>query len=278
MFLYRLYNQNKKIIYIGKTENDINLRIRAHFTHYKKHKKARSLWRYKARFFDYAELKNSAELGIYEIYLINKLKPEFNYMDKYKGEVRFSLPELEFEDIKPINEVLNNYKKYCQLIKSKQQKLLKSNKNKFFEIRLSSKYVQKYEEMISRIKGRIRTKKRNKLIFSLMYFLGLKLSEIRNLKSNDVNYEKRTIKINSRFFKANDYIFNLLNFYNNKKGFMFISQHNKIISPRTIQLMLKKYIGMSPTEIRREFTNNLLNENKEEILGLKSRWGRKTII
>jgi len=35
IYLYKFYNQDKEVIYIGKTENDVNLRIRTHYTNYK---------------------------------------------------------------------------------------------------------------------------------------------------------------------------------------------------------------------------------------------------
>jgi|Wag4MinimDraft_7_1082656.scaffolds.fasta_scaffold00221_6 hypothetical protein len=42
--------------------------------------------------------------------------------------------------------------------------------------------------------------------------------------------------------------------------------------------MLKKYTGMTATDLRKRFANNLLNESKKEILGIKPKWGGKTII
>jgi threonine-phosphate decarboxylase len=75
MYIYRLYNKNKEIIYIGKTKNNPKLRIRTHFSSYSKYTKD-DLWRIKVRYYDYIKLSR-IDTDMYEIYLINKFNNLF---------------------------------------------------------------------------------------------------------------------------------------------------------------------------------------------------------
>jgi hypothetical protein len=91
------------------------------------------------------------------------------------------------------------------------------------------------------------------------------------LKSENIDLKNKTIKIDDRVFKLNKIIVDLLNFFNKKRGFLFISQHNNVISSRTIQSMLREYLDSSPSEIRKDFRKNIINENKKLLLGLSDK-------
>jgi integrase len=273
MYIYRLYDKNKKILYVGKTINNINSRIRSHFTNHKGYKRLNQLWRRKIKYFDYTIVENEAELGIYEIYLINKLKPEYNLKDKWKGSINFRLPKLQFEDMETAESVAGTYRKNKKIMENKYYELKRKKeeiKNKIIDVKLNQDYIEQGYKKMELIKSTIH-RKRDELIFSLMYFYGLKLSEVRNLKSENIDLKNKTIKIDDRVFKLNKIIVDLLNFFNKKRGFLFISQHNNVISSRTIQSMLREYLDSSPSEIRKDFRKNIINENKKLLLGLSDK-------
>ena len=46
---------------------------------------------------EYAEFKTEADMNLYEIYYINKLKPALNIDDKTKDELTITLPKVEFK-------------------------------------------------------------------------------------------------------------------------------------------------------------------------------------
>jgi integrase len=273
MYIYRLYDKNKKILYVGKTINNINSRIRSHFTNHKGYKRLNQLWRHKIKYFDYTIVENEAELGIYEIYLINKLKPEYNLKDKWKGSINFRLPKLQFEDMETAESVAGTYRKNKKIMENKYYELKRKKeeiKNKIIDVKLNQDYIEQGYKKMELIKSTFH-RKRDELIFSLMYFYGLKLSEVRNLKSENIDLKNKTIKIDDRVFKLNKIVVDLLNFFNKKRGFLFISQHNNVISSRTIQLMLREYLDSSPSEIRKDFRKNIINENKRLLLGLSDK-------
>jgi hypothetical protein len=80
--------------------------------------------------------KTQADMFLYEIYYINKIKPVFNCDDKSKDELTIFLPELNFEQYTPKRmdiwkeQILENEKAY----KLKKQKE-KENRKKLRESR-----------------------------------------------------------------------------------------------------------------------------------------------
>lgn len=113
MYIYRLYNANKEIIYVGKTVNKFTKRIRTHFTNYKKYNK-NGFWRKKVKYFDVAEVETEANLCLYEIYYINKIKPKNNTSNMGEGKLTVTLEDLNFSEIKKISELgidIGYYKK-----------------------------------------------------------------------------------------------------------------------------------------------------------------------
>jgi len=84
--VYKLFDKNKKLVYVGKS---INLGNRLHG----------SLKERKCLFFSYALVENKSDVGIYEAYYISKYKPEFNTDGKYDDALSVKLPELKFSEI-----------------------------------------------------------------------------------------------------------------------------------------------------------------------------------
>ena len=88
-YIYRLYDEDKNVIYVGKTKGNPKIRVRNHF----------DLWSIKVRYFDYVKL-DEMNASIYEIYLINKHRPKYNRQFKFDDvKILFELPELEFCDL-----------------------------------------------------------------------------------------------------------------------------------------------------------------------------------
>ncbi|WP_252225397.1 MULTISPECIES: hypothetical protein [unclassified Clostridium] len=81
--VYKLYDENKQLIYIGKS---YNLAIRI----------VTSIRERKASYFSYCVLNNKADTDIYEIYYISKLKPPLNSSNKNEDSPTLILKDLEF--------------------------------------------------------------------------------------------------------------------------------------------------------------------------------------
>lgn len=84
--VYRIYNYQKEIIYIGKSYN-LASRIPS------------SLKERKGCAFDYTIIGNKADTDIYEIYYISKLQPILNVASNNEDKPTVTLPELKFCDI-----------------------------------------------------------------------------------------------------------------------------------------------------------------------------------
>ncbi len=95
--LYKIY-YGEKLVYLGRTNQPVSTRLRGHFFEKSMHKKIDIKQVTK---IEISELKTEADMFIYEIYYINKLKPVLNCDDKSRSEVTIELPELEFREFHP---------------------------------------------------------------------------------------------------------------------------------------------------------------------------------
>lgn len=122
MYLYRLYNPSKELIYIGKTtEEDVVNRIKSHLACYNS-LKLEDLWKDEVKYFDYAELKNEFELAVYEIYYIAKHNPIYNKQYNFACDITLEFDELEFSRKVNLNELgidLYYYKMKFELARNK---------------------------------------------------------------------------------------------------------------------------------------------------------------
>ena len=138
---------------------------------------------------------------------------------------------------------------------------------------------------------------RNNLIIEFLYATGLRVSELCNIKLNDLNSYNKSIKVLGKgskerivFYKAcNDY---LLNTYINKNRlnilngisseFLFTSKSGKALTTRTVEEIVKKYSiknniksKVTPHTLRHTYATDLLNNNADitsvgELLGHES--------
>jgi excinuclease UvrABC nuclease subunit len=90
--IYRIW-YGDKIVYLGRTRQNLQQRIRGHFFAKPRHRKIDI---FAVTKIDYAEFKTQADMYLYEIYYINKFKPPLNVDDVAKDELTISLPEVKW--------------------------------------------------------------------------------------------------------------------------------------------------------------------------------------
>jgi len=87
-YIYRFLNQEKEVIYVGKTN-----KLRVRFSQHEKDK----IWWNEVKYIEYTTIGGKLWCSIYEVYYINKTKAKYNKADtniKYK---KFNYPELSFK-------------------------------------------------------------------------------------------------------------------------------------------------------------------------------------
>ena len=90
--LYKIY-YGSDLVYLGRTKQALQNRLRGHFFKKPMH---RVLDINLVTRIEYAEFKTVADMYLYEIYYINRLKPCFNIDDLAADEVTVTLPEVDF--------------------------------------------------------------------------------------------------------------------------------------------------------------------------------------
>ncbi len=91
--LYRIY-YGDEIVYLGRTKQKLQDRIRAHVF---KKPMLREIDIEKISKIEYSEYQSQADMFLYEIYFINKYKPRLNKDDKALDELTVELPEMEWK-------------------------------------------------------------------------------------------------------------------------------------------------------------------------------------
>ena len=88
-YVYKFFDEKDEVIYVGLT-NNINNRISSH-------KSGSDFWGLINR-IEYAKCKNSTDMRITELILINYYNPKYNKRDKI-GETEFTPPQMEWKKI-----------------------------------------------------------------------------------------------------------------------------------------------------------------------------------
>lgn len=133
---------------------------------------------------------------------------------------------------------------------------------------------------------------RNKLILTLLYSTGLRVSELITLKIIAIDEQERTIRVRGKGDKDRIVIFddntlNLIHEYLDKRQFeneyLFVSQKNKTLTPRYIQLMIKEYAKraqitkkVTPHILRHSFATHLL-KNGVDIRAIQQLLGHSNL-
>ncbi len=136
------------------------------------------------------------------------------------------------------------------------------------------------------------TRLRNKLILTLLYSTGLRVSELISLKITSIDPKERTIRVRGKGQKDRVVIFDddtleLINEYIEKRGvdneYLFVSQKNHTLTPRYIQLMIKEYATraniskkVTPHILRHSFATHLL-KNGVDIRAIQQLLGHSNL-
>ncbi|WP_066972716.1 site-specific tyrosine recombinase/integron integrase [Methanobrevibacter filiformis] len=130
--------------------------------------------------------------------------------------------------------------------------------------------VDEYDNLNKQI-----VKLRNKLILALLYSSGLRISELVNLITKDIDFDERTIRIRGKGDKDRIVLFDektkevieeYLKLRDSNEEYLFLnSKINKPLTPRYIQLMIKRYAEtagirkkVTPHILRHSFATHLL--------------------
>jgi len=107
MYLYKFINNNDEIIYVGKTKNNIRIRLNQHFGNngHLSNEDYSEVVR-----VEYAKVKSESDLVVYEPYYINLYKPKLNSELKKQDILTIQLPNLIWEEISIIKNNIFNYK------------------------------------------------------------------------------------------------------------------------------------------------------------------------
>lgn len=135
-------------------------------------------------------------------------------------------------------------------------------------------------------------KLRNKVILALLYSSGLRVSELVSLKSDDVDLSDRTIRIRGKGEKDRIVLFdektkelmeNYLEMRLNKGDYLFLNRFGDPLSPRYIQMMIKKYAEragikkkVTPHILRHSFATHLL-KNGVDIRAIQQLLGHSNL-
>lgn len=90
--LCKIYYDDE-VVYLGRTKQPLQNRIREHVF---KRPLVRAIEINKVSRIEYAEFASEADMNLYEIYYINKIKPRLNKDDKAKDGLTIELPEVHW--------------------------------------------------------------------------------------------------------------------------------------------------------------------------------------
>ena len=95
-----------------------------------------------------------------------------------------------------------------------------------------------------------KSKRRDKVILTLLYSTGLRISELVNLLKRDIDFDERTIRVRGKGDKDRIVLFDeatkdlLIAYIEEDKHyseFIFINKNGDKLTPRYVQMMIKKY-------------------------------------
>lgn len=260
---------------------------------------------------------------------LEKLKYEYNYSDLtingYDYEITKFLDYLNNNhlDYKKINiDMIRNYLKYLDSLKYKKNSISKnlSSLRSYYKFLTEEKVVLNnpfknisnpkkdkklpdflnYEE-INKLFDSADTKTplglRNRCILELLYDTGIRVSELVNLKINDIEFDKKTINIlgkgkKERIVYYGDYLQEVLEKYindsrkyllNNKLSeYLILNNNGSKITTRGVEYIIDKMVNeaaikhkISPHVLRHTFATHMLNggadiKSIQQLLGHES--------
>jgi site-specific recombinase XerD len=191
-----------------------------------------------------------------------------SYSNKSRSTIRSVYFALKFFYENVLNEKFN-------------EKLPLAKKNLKLPVVLSRGEISKMMEATNNIKHR--------LVLMFLYYAGLRLDEVRNLKWQDIDFDRDIIHIKTAKGEKERVVFlhpklkEMLEIYGiNKQGLVFRSQRDRKYNKRTIQQIVKnaaKKAGIkkkvTPHTLRHSFATHLLEAGADiryiqQLLGHKS--------
>lgn len=122
--------------------------------------------------------------------------------------------------------------------------------------------------------NKIKVRLRNKLVLTLLYSSGLRVSELVSLIIKDIDLQERTIRIRGKGDKDRIVLFDnntkelmekYINIRNSTSDYLFINKLNNPLTTRYIQVMIKEYADeagikkrVTPHILRHSFATHLL--------------------
>ena len=130
---------------------------------------------------------------------------------------------------------------------------------------------------------------KHKLILSFLYYAGLRLDEVINLKYKDLDFDRKLIHLKitkgkkERIIFLHEKLIEMLNFYKENKDLLFASNLNQKYNKRSIQEIVKNAAiksnikkRVSPHTLRHSFATHLL-EAGADIRYIQSLLGHKDL-
>ena len=119
-----------------------------------------------------------------------------------------------------------------------------------------------------------KSKRRDKVILTLLYSTGLRISELVKLLKKDIDFDERTIRVRGKGDKDRIVLFDentkelLVDFidtYQSDSEYIFTNKNGNKLTPRYVQMMIKKYANeagitkkVTPHVLRHSFATHLL--------------------
>ena len=119
-----------------------------------------------------------------------------------------------------------------------------------------------------------KSKRRDKVILTLLYSTGLRISELVKLLKRDIDFDERTIRVRGKGDKDRIVLFDentkglLLDYLDTDKNnteYIFVNKNGNSLTPRYVQMMIKKYADeagikkkVTPHVLRHSFATHLL--------------------
>ena len=142
MYVYVMYNKDNDVLYVGKT-SDIESRMRQHFGC------NREEWKDEVVSIKYMDCYTEVDMSIYEIYLINILKPKYNMSMLYKGDsllyLDYNLKDYNIDNTEEYYDISDEekarIKKYLVIYEDKGKSKMNSNYDSITNIKRSNNAV-----------------------------------------------------------------------------------------------------------------------------------------
>jgi len=237
------------------------------------------------RFFEYCKNNNIDIINVEYIDLLNYLtylKKEYNYKSK------------------SINTIISCLKSYYSFLLS--DKHINNNPTSLLKSPKIEKKLPNYltfDEIIKVIDSIDVTNdlgKRNYLIFLLLYDTGVRISELLNIKINNIDFENRIIKIIGKgnkerivFFTKetlkflNLYINDIFKKFNIKTNYLFSKKNGIVLSRIEVYNIIVKCCEnagitkhVTPHVIRHSFATNMI-QNDADIISVKTILGHSNV-